>query len=94
VPEQASSTKIEFSFDKFQNPYSSVLVETSVRWYSDIDCLVNQSQQGGTDLTFRAAEMAPEAATVSSTSQVVGYQSSDNALNVGFLPAAALPPNG
>jgi hypothetical protein len=69
-------------------------VETSVRWYSDLDCTADQSQQDGTDLTFRGAEMAPEAATVTSTSQVVGYKGSDNALNIGFLPAAALPPNG
>jgi hypothetical protein len=58
TPAAAENAKIEFGFNNFQNPYSGVLVETDVRWYSDADCKVDQAQQEGTALTFSTAIMA------------------------------------
>jgi len=38
--------------------------------------------------------MLVNAATIESTSQVVGYKGIDNQLIMKFTPAARLPPNG
>lgn len=88
-----SKPKVDFLITNFQNPYSTVLVQTNVRWFSDAACTKDQSQQEGTDLTFRAREMAENAATVSSTNNVIGFDGVDNAMVLKFTPGAPLAPS-
>jgi len=70
-----------------------VLVQTNVRWFSDAACTADQSQQEGTDLTFRAREMDENNAQVSSTNKVIGFDGVDNALLLEFTPGAPLAPS-
>lgn len=92
-PQVVKSKKIDFLVSNFNNPFSRVLVYSTLYWYSDMQCSKDVSDLDGSKLNLRIAPIDPSSATFTSTSDTVGTSTPENAFKLQFQPGAPIAPN-